>query len=142
MRRSLKTLLITLIALVCASLLAFTAFANALGDVDGKDGVNAADARLALRAAVGLETFAAGSAEFKAADVDHSNSITAADARLILRAAVGLENLGGSCDHVWETYTNTSGDVFNWKTEKTQKGVPAGYHSRTCTKCGEVEIGD
>ena len=143
MRRSLKTLLITLVALVCASLFIFTAFANSLGDVDGEGGVTAADARLALRAAVGLENYAPGSAEFKAADADHDNKITSADARLILRAAVGLEDLSGDCDHVWETYPNAAGTaVFNWKTEKTQKGVPAGYHSRTCTKCGTVEIGD
>ena len=61
-----------------------------LGDVDGKDGVTAADARLALRAAVGLENYAAGSREFLAADVDKSETITAADARLILRRAVKL----------------------------------------------------
>ncbi len=61
-----------------------------LGDVDGKDGVNAADARLALRAAVGLEDYATGSAEFLACDVDLSDTITAADARLILRRAVGF----------------------------------------------------
>ena len=39
MRKSLKTLLITLVALVCAMLFMFTAFANALGDVDGKEPV-------------------------------------------------------------------------------------------------------
>ena len=128
MRRSLKTLLITLIALVCVSLLAFTAFANAPGDVDGKDGVNAADARLALRAAVGLENYAPGSAEFKAADVDHDNQITAGDARLILRAAVGLEDLGGNCDHDWS----------EWKSG----GANSGYHARTCSKCGTAEVED
>ena len=143
MRRSLKTLLITLVALVCAMLFMFTAFANSLGDVDNDGKVTAGDARLALRAAVGLESYAEGSAEFKAADADHDNKLTASDARLILRAAVGLEDLSGDCDHVWETYPNAAGTaVFNWKTEKTQKGVPAGYHSRTCTKCGTVEIGD
>ena len=61
-----------------------------LGDVDGKDGVNSADARLALRAAVGLESYAPGTREFLAADVDKSESLTAADARLILRRAVGF----------------------------------------------------
>ena len=63
------------------------------GDVDADDAVTAADARLALRAAVGLEDYAADSYEFRAADVDRSGEITAADARLILRAAVGLETL-------------------------------------------------
>ena len=61
-----------------------------LGDVDGKDGVTAADARLALRAAVGLEKYEKGSREFLAADVDLSSTLTAADARLILRKAVKL----------------------------------------------------
>ena len=63
-----------------------------LGDVDGENGVTAADARLALRAAVGLESYAAGSREFLAADVDLSDSLTAADARLILRKAVGFND--------------------------------------------------
>ena len=61
-----------------------------LGDIDAKDGITAADARLALRASVGLEDYAKGSREFLAADVDLSESITAADARLILRKAVGF----------------------------------------------------
>ena len=63
------------------------------GDVDGDERVTAADARLALRAAVGLEDYAPGSREFLASDVDADGGITAADARLILRAAVGLEDL-------------------------------------------------
>ena len=62
-----------------------------LGDVDGDGNITAGDARLALRAAVGLETYAPGSREYLAADVDLSNSLTAADARLILRKAVGLD---------------------------------------------------
>ena len=64
------------------------------GDVDGDGAVSAADARLALRGAVGLENYAEGSEEFYACDVDASGAITAADARLILRAAVGLEEFG------------------------------------------------
>ena len=65
-----------------------------LGDVDLNGKVEAADARLALRAAVGLEEYDARSAQFKLADADKSKKIEAGDARLILRAAVGLENLG------------------------------------------------
>lgn len=64
-----------------------------LGDVSGDGEVTAEDARLALRAAVGLETFAAGSTQFLAADATKDGAITAEDARLILRAAVGLETL-------------------------------------------------
>lgn len=61
------------------------------GDVDGNDTVDATDARLALRAAVGLDTLT--DELKKAADVDKDGDVDATDARLILRAAVGLEKL-------------------------------------------------
>ncbi len=61
------------------------------GDVDGDGKISSSDARLALRASVGLEDF---SAEVKAiADVDGDEKVTSSDARLILRASVGLETL-------------------------------------------------
>ena len=60
------------------------------GDINDDGAVTAADARLALRAAVDLETFAPGSYEFIAADVDKDGAITSADARLILRMAVDM----------------------------------------------------
>ena len=63
-----------------------------LGDVDFDGAITAADARLALRRAVELETYAPGSPEFLACDVDKDGDVTAADARLILRAAVELED--------------------------------------------------
>ncbi len=62
-----------------------------LGDVDENGEVKAADARLALRASVGLEKLTAS--QQKAADADKNGEIKAADARLILRASVGLETL-------------------------------------------------
>ena len=62
-----------------------------LGDVDMNGEVKAADARLALRASVGLETLSA--TQKKAADADKNGEIKAADARLILRCSVGLETL-------------------------------------------------
>ena len=62
------------------------------GDADGDGGVSAADARLALRRAVELETFEAGSRVFRACDATGDGTVTAEDARLILRAAVGLED--------------------------------------------------
>ena len=58
-------------------------------DADGS--VTAADARLALRAAVGLEEYEKGGYEFRAADMNGDGAITAEDARLILRTSVGLE---------------------------------------------------
>ncbi len=61
------------------------------GDVNGDEKITAADARLALRASVGLESF--NEAEKTAADIDRNGEVTAADARLILRASVGLEDL-------------------------------------------------
>ena len=64
------------------------------GDVDGDGTASSADARLALRASVGLEQYETGSAAFLAADVDGSGEIQPDDARLILRASVGLEDLG------------------------------------------------
>ena len=59
------------------------------GDVDGDGQVTAADARLALRAAVGLESLS--EAQIAAGDIDGDGKLTAADAREILRQAVGLE---------------------------------------------------
>lgn len=66
------------------------------GDVSLDGSVTAEDARLALRVAVGLESFAAGSAQMKAADFDGNGSVTAADARSILRLAVGLDPFDSS----------------------------------------------
>ena len=64
------------------------------GDVDGDGRISSADARLALRASVGLEqAIKAGSAAYKAADADGDGKVTSADARLILRGSVGLEDV-------------------------------------------------
>ena len=63
-----------------------------LGDVDFDGEITAADARLALRRAVDLESYAPGSNEYVACNVDRDAEVTAADARLILRAAVDLED--------------------------------------------------
>ena len=59
------------------------------GDADGDGTVTAADARLTLRAAVGLET--PDPLSLAAADADGDGKVTAADAREILRRAVGGE---------------------------------------------------
>ena len=64
-----------------------------LGDVDNDDYVTAADARLALRAAVKLEDYAPGSLPFLCADYNGDGDISAGDARMILRTAVNLEPL-------------------------------------------------
>ena len=64
--------------------------ADNIGDVDRDGKITASDARLALRAAVGLEIFDEETTDI--ADADRDEKITASDARLILRAAVGLED--------------------------------------------------
>ncbi len=86
----------------------FTGAASALvmGDVDNNGDVTAADARLALRASVDLETLTAEAT--KAADADYNGSITAADARLILRASVGLEELEVREHPAYHPYTAIS----------------------------------
>jgi hypothetical protein len=63
-----------------------------LGDVDLNCKIESADARLALRASVGLESYAPGDKQFIAADVNRDNEIKSEDARLILRASVKLED--------------------------------------------------
>ena len=63
------------------------------GDVDNDGEITSADARLALRASVGLEnTITPGSDAYLAADADGDGEVTSGDARLILRASVGLED--------------------------------------------------
>ena len=80
------------IALVCALVFAagiccaFSAAAAVVGDVDGDGAVSAADARLVLRASVGLEA-----ADLPTMDANADGNVSAADARLVLRFAVGLE---------------------------------------------------
>ena len=64
--------------------------AETIGDLDRDGAVTASDARLALRAAVGLERFDEVLTDL--ADTDRDGAVTAADARQILRAAVGLED--------------------------------------------------
>lgn len=113
---------------ILTAALSVSVSAAALGDVDADGKVTAADARLALRASVGLEKYTANSAPFTASDVDADGRITAADARLILRAAVGLEKLVPKHVHSFGA----------WTAEKNEKGIATGKHVRTCA-CGEKE---
>jgi len=61
------------------------------GDVDGDGEILAADARLLLRASVGLT--ALDKAQTIAGDLENDGKITAGDARTALRVSVGLEKL-------------------------------------------------
>ncbi|MBR5423308.1 MAG: hypothetical protein IK108_04780 [Clostridia bacterium] len=94
--KTLKAICVFLaLALICV-FPAGQALAAVKGDVDGDGRVTAADARLALRASVGLEKYTAGSAKFTAADYNSDGRITAEDARAILRISVGLPADGGA----------------------------------------------
>lgn len=55
------------------------------GDADGDGKITSADARLVLRAAVGLDTVS-----LEAGDIDGDGKITSADAREVLRASTGM----------------------------------------------------
>lgn len=86
-----RALFSVILAVILLFLCVCPAFgAGVPGDVDGSGAVSAADARLALRFAVGMQ--APTSAQRTLADIDGNGSVTAADARLILRIAVGLDN--------------------------------------------------
>lgn len=91
-----KKLLSLFLAAVIICLSSANAFALGIvlplkGDADGNGQITAADARLILRASVGLHT----PLIFRKSlyDVDNDGKITASDARTVLRAAVGLEKL-------------------------------------------------
>ena len=60
-----------------------------LGDVNFDGKIKAADARLALRIAAGIDT--PTEEEFIAADVNADGFVKAGDARLILRVSAGLD---------------------------------------------------
>lgn len=80
----LTTLLVCVICFVCTA-------SAATGDMDGDGKINSADARMILRASVGITDFNIRINNIS--DVDGDGRITAADARLILRTSVGLETL-------------------------------------------------
>ena len=65
---------------------------NFIGDADLDGRLTSSDARITLRAAVGIEKLP--EKNILAADVNGDESITSDDARIIIRAAVGLELIG------------------------------------------------
>lgn len=96
------------------------------GDADSDGKISSGDARLALRASVGLETL---TADFiMRCDADANGKVESADARTILRTSVNLDSIElNPCDHqvkTWEPVVLTGGD-------------PAAYHKGVCDKCGE-----
>ena len=96
-----------------------------LGDIDKNGEISSADARLALRGAVGLENYEPGTIDFLLADADKDNELKASDARLILRCAVGLEEFEETVktgsDPTWQDYAD---DISDWALNYV-KGMPA-----------------
>ena len=98
------------------------------GDLDDSGRVTTADARIALRAAIGLERL--DERRTHLADADGSGSVDTKDARLILRAAIGLENLfitPWHTEHVWNDGTVTLAPGCETEGEKIF----------VCTVCGK-----
>ncbi len=88
-----KIFLIISVLLIILTSFSINASASSvlMGDINSNGNVEAADARIALRASVNLEQLSADKAFL--ADIDGNNSVTAADARIILRMSVKLEDL-------------------------------------------------
>ena len=120
--------MVAVLAAFCFSVIfAFAAHAADAGDVDGDGSVSAGDARLTLRAAVGLESL--NGQAWHLADADANEKIEAADARMILRTAVGLEEQTAVSGH----------RVEQWKIVKRATCGAPGEWTGICVLCGELE---
>lgn len=75
---------------VYAKWVKITSYLPVWGDATLSDELSAADARLILRYAAGLES-AFTDVQFRLSDVNNDSSVNAADARLVLRLSAGLE---------------------------------------------------
>ncbi len=116
-----KVISVLLTALMLLGAFSFSAFAAVtVGDVDANGSITAGDARLALRAAVHIESFTG--AQFNRADADADGRITASDARLILRAAVQLAEVSSDGTKIvdkrnpssaFKDYVRTNGTLLN-----------------------------
>ncbi len=132
MRMKRKRILFAIVTVLMAMSFAFAAAAASVGDMDQNGSLSAADARVILRASVGLENL---SEEQKIlADADFDGKISAADARLVLRASVGLEQIedpGQSHTHEYETVVT-----------KAPTCTKQGEQTTTCKLCSykKVEI--
>ncbi len=91
--KKIRTFIFPLFIMLCLLVFSINSSASRTlsGDVNNNGSVEAADARLVLRASVGLEEF--NTETIKIADADNNSSLTAADARIILRMSVGLEKI-------------------------------------------------
>lgn len=81
---TLSAVLLCLTVFICCA----SGASPCMGDADDNGRVESADARLVLRAAVGLEYFSGE--RFALADLDYDGLLMPSDARLVLRLSVGL----------------------------------------------------
>ncbi len=100
-----------------------------MGDIDESGTLTAGDARLVLRASVGLEPL--DSAKTLLADVNFDTQVNSGDARLILRASVGLEDI-----NIFR-HTHTMEDISTPGT-CTEATITA----ERCTVCGTKNLID
>ena len=110
-----KGIISLILAVSMLSSFAVFGFAAQKGDVDMNGKIEAADARLALRKAVGLEELSVEA--LMLADMDKDGTVTSADARLVLRLAVGLEKP----EDYEEPTTDSSQNKPQETPEETQK---------------------
>jgi hypothetical protein len=83
----------------CGEKMKQTADKLVYGDTSGNGVVEPSDARLALRAALGLEHL--NILQTAAGDVTHTGAVDVSDARLILRISLGLENSAALFAHYY-----------------------------------------
>ncbi len=109
---------------IFTTLLICTVSANAalVGDIEGNDNlVTSADARVALRASVGLDKLT--EEQKKIADTDEDGSITSSDARTILRMSVALDPVA---------------HYYSKEQVKAPTCTEKGLMKFTCTECTDV----
>lgn len=115
-------LLIMFSVIIMLLTLSLSASAALVGDVTGDgDGITAGDARMILRASVGLEELSEEA--FLIADTNLDGKISALDARTVLRMSVNLEETA----HFYSREVITAPDCTN-----QGKGLA------TCTECEDV----
>ena len=112
-----------IIALLLTALLLCALCVPALAAPNGKltegAALTAADARLILRAAVGLDTLTAAQSEI--ADIDLDGKVTASDARIALRVSVGLDLLAPT--YVTDAYAALRGGHFYAAMPMNEEGM-------------------
>ncbi|MBE6717409.1 MAG: hypothetical protein E7573_10880 [Ruminococcaceae bacterium] len=111
LKKSILSLLVAIIVLISIIAIVGAKTTNSIGDINADGTVSAADARLALRASVGLEKLT--DTQFKSADVNNDSKVTAADARTILRVSVGLEKFVDSDSNLNDETIKEMSEVDN-----------------------------